>query len=483
MTVKETAPYENLIDNDGEMLTPTMQIPGTGKDETFKLVQIKKIIKDLEFQPFFKTLLVKFENGDEVIDFQKLFDLPLTSSAKSVIYPFRPSLCGGELSALGVLSTFPKLKTEKTILMPSWEQMPEFVQLSKPIFYSIKVQFRTEATYLEFASKLGQAVTLKTKSVFYTPRNAAKNILLRWIERGTKTCPRHPVYIVSKDRSASMKTSRALASMNVPHYIAIEPQDEDKYETALDHFDIRSHVTLLVAPFSNHGDGPGRARNWCWDHSVSIGANKHWILDDNINHFYRLNRNVRIRVDSGAIFRAAEDFVDRYENVPVSGFQYRFFIAPESAYPAFVKNTRIYSTLLIDNKCPYRWRGRYNEDTDLSLRILKDTSELCTIQFNAFLQDKAATQTVAGGNTKAFYEAEFNSGKVGEYNSDGTVNKSLMLYYAHPDVTRMSAKYGRWHHEVNYSGFKENKLKLKSGAKVPDGIDEYGMELIDNYSS
>ena len=57
-----------------------------------------------------------------------------------------------------------------------------------------------------------------------------------------------------------------------------------------------------------------------------------------------------------------------------------FFIAPNSYYPAFVKNTRIYSTLLISNNCKHRWRGRYNEDTDICLRVLKDGD--CTIQFN-----------------------------------------------------------------------------------------------------
>ena len=97
---------------------------------------------------------------------------------------------------------------------------------------------------------------------------------------------------------------------------------------------MRKHQTnLLIAPFSNHGDGPGRARNWCWDHSISIGAEKHWVLDDNIADFYRLQKNKRVRVESGAIFRAAEDFVDRYENVPIAGFQYSFFIAPNSKYP------------------------------------------------------------------------------------------------------------------------------------------------------
>ena len=300
------------------------------------------------------------------------------------------------------------------------------------------------------------------------------------------TNPKYPVYIISKGRHETMITSRSLSRMKVPHYIAIEPQDEKNYEAALDNFNIRDYVTLLIAPFSNHGDGPGRARNWCWDHAISIGAEKHWVLDDNISDFYRLHQNLRIRVESGVIFKAAEDFIDRYENVPISGFQYRFFIAPNQSYPPFVTNTRIYSTLLIDNKCKHRWRGRYNEDTDICLRVLKDGD--CTIQFNAFLQGKAATQTVKGGNTEEFYHKEGNLEKEkwrdGTLNPVGTVNKSQMLVDMHPDVARMVWKYDRWHHYVNYDPFKANALRFKPGidiSKFPK-VNNYGMKLVNNFN-
>ncbi len=174
--------------------------------------------------------------------------------------------------------------------------------------------------------------------------------------------------------------------------------------------------------------------------------------------------NKRVRVGSGAIFRAAEDFVDRYENIPISGFQYRFFIAPNEKCPPYVKNTRIYSCLLIDNKCKHKWRGRYNEDTDICLRVLKDGD--CTIEFNAFLQDKSATQTVKGGNSAEFYDKE------------GTINKSQMLVDMHPDVASLVWKYGRCHHYVNYSSFKKNKLRLKGGIVLPTESNEYGMKLV-----
>ena len=297
------------------------------------------------------------------------------------------------------------------------------------------------------------------------------------------TNPINPVYIISKGRHESMMTARALAKIKVPHYIAIEPQDEVNYEEALDNFKIRDYVTLLILPFSNHGDGPGRARNWCWDHAISIGADMHWVLDDNIEAFYRLHKNKRIRVGSGAIFKAAEDFIDRYENVPISGFQYRFFVAPNSSYPPFVSNTRIYSCLLIDNNCKHRWRGRYNEDTDICLRVLKDGD--CTIQFNAFLQGKAATQTVKGGNTEEFYHKEGSLDKAewrdGQLNPEGTIKKSQMLVDLHPDVARIVWKYGRWHHFVDYLPFKNNMLRLKKDAIIPEGINNYEMTLETNY--
>lgn len=293
------------------------------------------------------------------------------------------------------------------------------------------------------------------------------------------TNPQFPVYIISKGRSDSMFTSRSLSRMKIEHYIAIEPQDEKDYENALDRFNIKDYVTLLILPFSNHGDGPGRARNWCWDHSMTLGALRHWVLDDNIKDFYRFYKNERIRVETGAIFRAAEDFVNRYKNVPISGFQYRFFIAPRSSYPPFSKNTRIYSCLLIENSCKHRWRGRYNEDTDICLRVLKDGD--CTIQFNVFLQDKAATQTLKGGNTEEFYhkegELEKEKWREGKMNPDGTIKKSAMLVAMHPDVAKVVWRYGRWHHHVDYSSFKVNKLILKDDIVLPTKPNNYGMYL------
>ena len=66
-------------------------------------------------------------------------------------------------------------------------------------------------------------------------------------------------------------------------------------------------------------------------------------------------------------FKASEDFFTRFKNVAMGSLQYTFFLDSKAkAYP-FVMNTRMYSIIFIRNDIPYRWRGRYNEDTILSL--------------------------------------------------------------------------------------------------------------------
>lgn len=269
--------------------------------------------------------------------------------------------------------------------------------------------------------------------------------------------PKYPVYIISKGRWESRLTSKSLERMKVPYHIVIEPQEYDNYASVID------KNKILTLPFSNLGQGSIPARNWVWEHSISIGAKKHWILDDNIYDFYRLNRNSRNIVQTGTIFKCCEDFTDRYENVKISGMNYRFFMVPTEKHPPYYLNTRVYSCILIDNSLKHRWRGRYNEDTDLCIRVLKDG--YCTILFNAFLQEKAATMTLKGGNTDELYK------------DDGRLKMAQSLVDQHPDICTVSWKFGRYQHHVNYDGFKRNKLQLKHNYKIKKGINNYGMIL------
>lgn len=297
--------------------------------------------------------------------------------------------------------------------------------------------------------------------------------------------PQHPLYVVSKGRSQYMMTSSALTAMGVQHFIVVEPQEVDAYRAAVIDRGLTTTVIELDMAFKQtyelcddlgqaRSTGPGPARNFAWEHSIENGASCHWVMDDNIQAFYRLHQNRKTKCFSPALFRAMEDFCARYANVAMAGPNYDFIVIAREKYPPFYRNTRIYSCNLIRNDVPFRWRGRYNEDTILSLDMLK--AGWCTIEFNAFLQGKMPTQVMGGGNTADFYHREGIVGK-GAYAAGGTTAKSQMLADVHPDVARVAWRYGRVHHQVNYRPFKQQRLILRKGIVLPQEPNEYGMSL------
>jgi hypothetical protein len=278
-----------------------------------------------------------------------------------------------------------------------------------------------------------------------------------------KVLPRYPIYIISKGRWESRLTSKSLEAMQVPYRIVIEPQEFDAYAAVID------PVKILVLPFSNLGQGSIPARNWVWEHSIKEGHARHWILDDNIDGFYRFNRNLKVKVTNGGTFAAAEDFTDRYTNVPMSGMNYFMFATRKAGdIPPCYFNTRVYSCILLRNDVPHRWRGRYNEDTDLSLRFLKDG--YCTILFNAFLAMKQTTMTMKGGNTDLLYKQNEKF--------DGRLEMARSLQRQHPDVVKVTWKWNRWQHSVNYKPFKNNKLLKRTDLETSAEVNNYGMRLL-----
>ena len=240
--------------------------------------------------------------------------------------------------------------------------------------------------------------------------------------------PEFPLYIPSKGRYDIRKTSDYLSLCAIQHYIIVE---KTEYELYLANTKNNKYVTLLILDkkyqdnyetLDDLGDtkskGPGAARNFAWQHSIDNGFKWHWVMDDNILSFKRTN-----------------------------------------------KNRQIYVSNLIRNDIPYKWRGRYNEDTILSLDILSDG--FCTIQFNAFVQDKLTTQLIKGGNTGEFYAKE------------GTLPKSQMLADVYPEYSKVKWRFKRIHHYVDYSSFKRNKLIRKSNLDFDNikEINNYGMKI------
>lgn len=270
---------------------------------------------------------------------------------------------------------------------------------------------------------------------------------------------KYPIYIISKGRYNNPLTAKAMDKCGIKYNIVVEPSEYNNYCNVID----KNKIIVLPFNFSDLGQGSIPVRNWVWEHSISLGYKKHWVVDDNIFKFMRLNNNKRIQCISSKIFRILEDFTDRYTNVGLSGFNYQNFAHDRVEMPPYKLNTRIYSCILIDNNLPFRWRGKYNEDTDLSINVLK--SGLCTILLNALLIDKTGTGRNTGGNQHIYEE------------TNNRLEFAESLQKLHPDIVKITWKFNRWHHDVNYKIFKQ-KLKKIDNLIINNCINNYGMELV-----
>ena len=179
-------------------------------------------------------------------------------------------------------------------------------------------------------------------------------------------------------------------------------------------------------------------------------------------------------------FRVCEDFTDRYTDVKMAGMNYAFFCPASTKRPPYYHNTRVYSCILLANDVygELYWRGKYNEDTDLSLRVIKGGYH--TLLFNQMLCGKVATLTMKGGNTKEVYGIDQVGGqdtRAGE-NFDHRREFAESLHAQHPEEVKITQKWGRWHHHIDYSQFQHIKPTKKPGLNIPKGNNEYGMRLV-----
>jgi hypothetical protein len=261
--------------------------------------------------------------------------------------------------------------------------------------------------------------------------------------------PHYTIYVISKGRYENLLTIKSLEELGIQNYkLVVEESEFSKYNEKVD----ASKIIVLPTTLEFNGSSVP-SRNYVHFYSKSIGEQKHWVLDDNIKGFYRWNNNIRQKVKSGYVFTHIEEYVEKFSNVKMSGLNYSMFHNEiTSTKPLAQKNTRIYSCILLSNDIPFLdttplWRGKYNEDTDLSLRILK--AGYGTLLFNNYLCGKVQTGTMKGGNQEIY----------DDYNSSGYKRKTESLIEQHPDVVKACSKFGKYHHQVNYKPFQGNKLK------------------------
>lgn len=260
-----------------------------------------------------------------------------------------------------------------------------------------------------------------------------------------------PIYIVSKGRAYNPKTAKIFLTNNIPFKIAIEEQEYNEYAKVI------PKECIAVLPFSNLGLGSYPARNWCWTDSIKNGHSHHFIFDDNIYCFVRLQNGERIRYyNPHEALNCLETFAFQYSNLAIAGYNYTGFLTKQTP-KAFFLNCHVYSGMLIRNDIPFRWRLKYNEDVDLCLQALHN--KWCTVSLNVFTINKTSTTAKQkGGNQTELYQ-----------NNDirKKALKSYSLQKIWPQYVRVVMKYNRPHHQVSWGKFfKQPLIKYKNSEHV-----------------
>jgi hypothetical protein len=355
-----------------------------------------------------------------------------------------------------------------------WYGMPEYKN-SQHLLETATIKMMLETVNIsEYMSFINDFY--KTFSVIFWPQistvwypNRSEKLTMygdkMYVSPYTKT--KYPIYIISKGRYEKRYTSKYLEWCGIHYYIVVEPEEYSLYAEHIN----PNKILQLPEEYMGKNKGSIPARNFVWSHSKNNGDKRHWILDDNITCYKRYYENEKITVKSSVVFTMIEDYVDRYDNIKMAGHNYTgFAISLNTKLPPITFNTRIYSSILLSNDIfpEFKWRGRYNEDTDLSLRILK--ANYPTVLFNAILADKLKTLTQKGGNTDSIYAEK-----------DALYKKAKSLEDQHPDVTIITTKFGRTHHHVNYKPFKN--LICNKIVNIDNIPNEYGMIFVDKNTS
>ena len=268
---------------------------------------------------------------------------------------------------------------------------------------------------------------------------------------------RYPIYIPSKGRSGDRAlTARRLVRENLPFWLVVEPGEVAAYAGEF------GPDRVLTLPFAHRGLHV--TRNWIKDHAIRGGHVRHWQLDDNIYHAYRLHHGRKVICPLTTALAVAEDFTDRYANIGVSGLNYAWFVIAKDNPPPFYRNVHVYSCSLILNTLPIRWRLLYNDDTDYCLQVL--AAGWCTVLLNTFSIKKVETLTMRGGNAPI-------------YQSDGRLAMARSLERAWPGVVSVRRRFRRPQHVIRgaWRGF-TTPLQRRADVVIDPTPNEYGLSLV-----
>lgn len=198
---------------------------------------------------------------------------------------------------------------------------------------------------------------------------------------------KYKIYIPSKGRPTTVKTSKTLEGLN--YILVVEPQDYDEY--------IKVYPRNQVLRLDKNDQGLAYVRNFIKKYSTDIGEEHHWQMDDDIEHFkIRKQGAVKNQVVSPILaISIVEECHNKYINVAISGICADAF-AFSKRY-AVHKNRLTYQCVLVSNNNNFEWDIGGVEDWHYTFTVLEHGQ--CTLAFHHIMTQTSPTMQNLGGST------------------------------------------------------------------------------------
>lgn len=169
-----------------------------------------------------------------------------------------------------------------------------------------------------------------------------------------------PILIPSKKRPKS-KLFQLLKDGGLDFFIFVEPQDYDNYSYL---------KNIIILPENNKG--LVFSRNYILKKSIELGSNWFWMLDDDVNKFYKTVNKRNITITPREAFELSENIILKSDNVAQAAMEYQQF----SWSQAKSLNYNSYCDVVVcinvnkTKNIKYRENVTLKEDRDFTLQCL-----------------------------------------------------------------------------------------------------------------
>ena len=312
-------------------------------------------------------------------------------------------------------------------------------------------------------------------------------------------------FIPSRGRSSNCNTHRNLEAFDIHNWVyVVEPDDYWAYVRRLRDdgvYEPESHVYAFdLERFksprdADHPDGfdycddlgwqpglttgPGPARNALHQLAIDMGLKHYWMMDDDIQSFtidaFFFQKNIwtkdianggvrEKRMSLNDIFCLYQRFLDKFENIGLAEIDKQGLVQNHRKNSQFSVNCKTYTCIRFRTDGPkIPWRSRFNDDVTISLDYEK--RGFVNVSSKILAYQTPDTQAQKGGMTEAFHQ-------------EGTLRKVKYLVKSYPETTFAILKFGRIHHFVDYSKFRQ-RLARKPGYEriddlMPESMNPYG---------